>query len=135
MTDVAALVGRTATRQVRVSRELVQRFADVVGDHNPLHLDPQVAGRSRFGGTIAHGMLVGSLFSALIAHELPGAGSVYLSQTLNFKRPVKVGQTVTAAVTCISADPERSRVMLRTEILGEDDAIVLEGQALVLVDE
>lgn len=134
MTNLSDLVGRSATRRVEISGELVQRFADVVGDHNPLHLDAEAAGRSRFGGTIAHGMLVGSLFSGLIAHELPGSGSVYLSQSMTFRRPVMVGQTVIATVTCTSADLERSRVVLATEVSAEDGTVVLDGEALVLLD-
>lgn len=127
------LVGRSAERSLVITDELVRQFADVVGDHNPLHIDDAAARASRFGGRIAHGMLLGSLFSGLIAHELPGAGSIYVAQELRFRRPVGVGDLVIARVECTSVDEETRIVKLATSIVsGSKECVV--GEATVLLD-
>lgn len=125
------LVGRSAERRVVISDSLVLRFANTVGDHNPIHVDPEAAGRSQFGQPIAHGMLLGSLFSGLIAEELPGPGSIYISQTLRFRRPVVVGSTVTASVRCLSIDGDR--VTLETTVFDSAGERVVVGDAVVLL--
>jgi enoyl-CoA hydratase len=137
VTDVSGFerfVGRIAEREVIVSDGLVRAFADLVGDHNPLHLDATAAAGSRFGRPIAHGMLIGSLFSGLIATELPGPGSIYLGQSLAFRRPVFVGDRVTARVTCISADASRGRLSLETLVFDATGDVCVRGEADVLVD-
>jgi acyl dehydratase len=134
MASFDAFVGRTASRHVTIDPALVASFAEVVADRNPLHLDADAAAASRFGRPIAHGMLIGSLFSGLIAHELPGPGAVYLGQSLVFRRPVYVGDAVTARVTCIAVDPERSRLTLETLVLDAGGEVCVRGEATVLVD-
>ncbi len=81
-----------------VREEDVFGFAEVSGDHNPLHLSEEFARRTRFGGRIVHGMYTASLLSAVLGMRLPGPGSIYLSQTLNFRRPVRIGDTLTIIV-------------------------------------
>ena len=110
---------------------VVQAFADVSEDMNPIHLDPAVGAASRFGGCIAHGMLVSSLFSALLGNKLPGNGTVYLGQTLKFLSPVPVGAEVTATVAVSEINLERRRVMLACEakVAGK---LVVTGEATVL---
>lgn len=125
------IVGRSAERQVLITETLVRRFADVVDDHNPLHLDVVAARGSRFGHPIAHGMLIGSLFSGVIAGELPGPGTIYLSQSLRFRRPVAVGDTVTVSVTCLSADS--SRGTFATDVRDQAGELCVTGEAVVLL--
>ena len=109
----------------------VRAFADVSGDVNPIHLDQAAGAASRFGECIVHGMLVSSLFSALLANKLPGNGTVYLGQTLKFLSPVPVGAEVTAMVAVSDINLERRRVMLACEakVAGK---LVVTGEATVL---
>ena len=125
-------VGMSAQRERTVTEADVQAFADVSGDHNPVHLDEAYAAGTPFGTRIAHGMLSASHISALIAGELPGPGSIYLSQSLSFRRPVKLGDTVTTRVEVIALDPAKARATLRTvcEVGGK---AVIEGEAVILV--
>lgn len=112
----------------------VAAFADLSGDHNPVHLDAAYAASTRFGKPIVHGMLVSSLFSRLLAEELPGPGTIYIAQDLTFRRPVFVGQTVLAAVDVLSADAETRRVVLATTVVTDEGKACLTGTATVLVD-
>lgn len=129
----AGLVGRVVERQVTIDAGLVSGFADLVDDHNPLHVDPVAAAAGRFGRPIAHGMLVGSLFSAILATELPGPGTIYLSQTLAFRRPVPVGAQVLVRVEYAAVDAGTGRATLATTVLDGDGAVCLSGEAVVLL--
>jgi len=133
MMDIEQLVGQTAARLVTIDAEMVQRFADLAGDHNPLHLDAATAQAGRFGKPVAHGMLVASLFSGIIGEELPGPGAIYLSQTIEFSRPVFVGQTITARVVVIETDLVRRRARLGTSVTDQDGSTCVSGEAWVLV--
>ena len=106
-------------------------FAAASGDVNSVHLNQEYAEKTPFGGRIAHGILTAGVISACIANRLPGAGTIYLGQTLKFKAPVRPGDTVTAIVTVKSLDPAKNRVVLDTicQIAGKT---VLEGEATVL---
>lgn len=106
-------------------------FAAASGDVNSVHLNQEYAEKTPFGGRIAHGILTAGVISACIANRLPGAGTIYLGQTLKFKSPVRPGDTVTAIVTVKSLDPEKNRVVLDTicQVAGKT---VLEGEATVL---
>jgi 3-hydroxybutyryl-CoA dehydratase len=107
-------------------------FAELSGDRNPIHLSEHFAAKTIFRHRIAHGLYTASLISAVIGTRLPGPGAIYLSQTLNFKAPVKIGDTVTAKVEVIELIPKGSRVRLAcTCSVGE--TLVLEGEALVKV--
>lgn len=92
-------VGQTAEYSKTVTDADVMSFATVTGDFNPVHVDDEAGAKSRFGGRIAHGMLSAGLISAALASKLPGPGSIYLGQTLRFTAPVRIGDTVTVAVT------------------------------------
>jgi len=127
-------VGQTAEYQRVVSDEAVRAFAQITGDFNPVHLDDQAASRTRFGGRIAHGMLSAGLVSAAIANELPGAGSIYLAQTLRFTAPVRIGDTVTVSLTVLEL-LSRKRVRLSTVCKNQNGETVLDGEATILVDE
>lgn len=124
--------GMTASLERTVRQRDVARFAEVTGDRNPLHLDAEYAATTRFGEPIAHGILAAGYISAVIGTRLPGLGTIYLSQELRFKGPVRIGDTVTARVTVTDIDHARRRVRLDTTcVVG--DRVVLEGEALVLV--
>jgi 3-hydroxybutyryl-CoA dehydratase len=124
--------GMTASLERTVSSEDVVRFAEVTGDSNPLHFDAEFAATTVFGEPIAHGILSAGYISAVIGTRLPGPGTIYLSQELKFKAPVRIGDTVTARVTVAAIDRARRRVRLETACL-VGDKIVLEGEALILV--
>lgn len=106
-------------------------FAAASGDVNSVHLNQEYAEKTPFGGRIAHGILTAGVISACIANRLPGAGTIYLGQTLKFKAPVRPGDTVTAIVTVKSLDPAKNRVVLDT-ICQVGGKTVLEGEATVL---
>lgn len=127
-------VGQSAEYQRVVSDEAVRAFAQITGDFNPVHLDDQAASRTRFGGRIAHGMLSAGLVSAAIANELPGAGSIYLAQTLRFTAPVRIGDTVTVSLTVLEL-LSKKRVKLATVCKNQNGETVLDGEATILVDE
>ena len=124
-------VGQSATSTRTLSEADVLAFAQVTGDHNPVHVDSKAAAQSAFGERIVHGMLTASLLSALLASELPGPGAIYLSQTLNFLRPVKLGDTVTAHVSITAIDAGRCRLTLATTVRNARGKNVLDGEAVI----
>ena len=124
--------GAKATRTQTITDEMVRTFATLTGDSNPVHLDDEYAATTRFGKRIAHGMLAASLISAALANDLPGPGTVYLSQTLQFKAPVYLGDTVTAIIEVKSAREDKPIATLITTCINQDNVIVLEGEAVVL---
>ncbi|HEX4742083.1 MAG TPA: MaoC family dehydratase [Caulobacteraceae bacterium] len=123
--------GRSAERRRVVTAADIDDFAKVTGDENPVHLDEVYAAQTRFGGRIAHGMLVAGFISAVLGNDLPGPGAIYLSQTLKFRRPVRIGDEVAARVEVTEIDAARARVSLKTvcEVAGE---LVVDGEAVVL---
>jgi 3-hydroxybutyryl-CoA dehydratase len=122
--DIA--VGQSAERSFSVTDARVRAFAEVSGDHNPVHLDEAYAAKTMFKGRVAHGMLLGGFISAVLGDALPGPGSIYLDQTLEFLHPVRIGDEVTVRVTVTHA--ERTRVQLRTLCL-VGDVVVCRGEA------
>ncbi|SAL82676.1 dehydratase [Caballeronia terrestris] len=123
--------GMSATFAKTITEADVVLFAAVSGDNNAMHINEEFAQTTRFKGRIAHGMLTASVISAAIAGRLPGPGTVYLSQTLRFKAPVKPGDTVHATVTVVALLPEKRRVSLTT-ICRVLNKVVIEGDALVM---
>lgn len=123
---MSAVVSRTVTEAD------ILMFAGVSGDTNPVHLDAEYAGSTMFGGRIAHGMLSAALISAVFGTRLPGPGSIYLSQNLKFKAPVKIGDTVVARVTVTELKPAKRRAVFSTTC-SVGDTTVLEGEAELLV--
>jgi 3-hydroxybutyryl-CoA dehydratase len=111
----------------------IQAFAEVTGDHNPIHLDEAFAKTTRFGRRIAHGMLSASLISAVLANKLPGEGSIYLGQTLQFVAPVFPGDEVTARVTVKEIREDKPIVKLETVCVNQRDEVVIRGEATVLL--
>src|ERR1700690_3050580 len=124
-------VGMTATYRHTITDADIVAFVDLTGDHNPLHLDEAFARTTRFKGRVAHGMLSASFFSTALA-ILPGPGTVYLSQTLAFRAPVRIGDTVEARVTITDIIREKGRVLLKT-VCKVGDTVVVDGEAMALV--
>jgi 3-hydroxybutyryl-CoA dehydratase len=124
-------VGDSAGMTRTVTDEVIQAFAEVSTDSNPVHLDQAYAEGTMFKGRIAHGMLSGAYVSAVIGMQLPGPGTIYLSQSLRFRRPVRLGDVVDVRVTVQALDPARGEVTLSTvcEVAGKR---VVEGEAVVL---
>ncbi|MDW7712027.1 MAG: MaoC family dehydratase [Deferrisomatales bacterium] len=125
-------VGDRASLSRVVSEADLGLFAGATGDVNPIHFDEPYAQSTFFKGRIAHGILSAGLLSAVIANRLPGLGTVYVSQNLSFLAPVRVGDTVTAAVEVLEADRERNRVRLRTTCANQDGTLVVDGEAVVM---
>jgi 3-hydroxybutyryl-CoA dehydratase len=116
----------------RVENEDVIGFAELSGDRNPIHLSEHFARKTRFGGRIVHGLYTASLISGLIGMRLPGPGAVYISQTLNFLGPVKIGDIVDVAVEVVELIEKGRRVRLRCECR-VGDRTVLDGEGLLSV--
>lgn len=125
-------VGDAAEMSFSVTEKVIETFAEVSGDDNPVHLDEAFAQTTQFGTRIAHGMLSAGYISAVIGTRLPGYGSIYLSQTMRFRRPVKIGDQVTARVTVKALDDKRGHVTLETVCLVNGKAVV-DGEAVVMV--
>ena len=126
-------IGDSAEIKRTIEQSDIQAFANVTGDHNPVHLDEAFAQTTRFGRRIAHGMLTASLISSVLANKLPGEGSVYLTQTLQFVAPVYAGDRVTARVTVTDVRESRGIVTLETICMNQAGDIVLRGEAVVMV--
>jgi len=127
-------VGDTASVSKDITDDEIRKFADLVGDHNSVHLNDEFARKTRFGRRIAHGMLSASLISTAIGTRLPGNGAVYLSQTFRFVAPVFPGDTVTARVTITNIREDKPIVTLETICFNQHDELVVKGEAVVLVD-
>ena len=125
-------VGRTETLRKTIDSSDVIGFAEVTGDRNPIHLSEHFAATTPFGTRIAHGLYTASLISALLGTRLPGPGAIYISQTLNFRAPVRIGDTVTVTVTVAELMPEKSRARLAC-VCKVGREVVLDGEALVKV--
>ncbi|MDO8314280.1 MAG: MaoC family dehydratase [Rugosibacter sp.] len=124
-------VGMTATFAKTITEADIVLFASVSGDNNAMHINEEFAQTTQFKGRIAHGMLSASVISAAIAGRLPGPGTIYLSQNLRFKAPVRPGDTVHAIVTIKELMPEKRRVSLTT-ICTVGGKVVIDGDALVM---
>ncbi|HEY4161511.1 MAG TPA: MaoC family dehydratase [Dongiaceae bacterium] len=124
--------GMTAVFSKTVTEADIVLFAGITGDTNPVHLDEEFAKPTQFKGRIAHGMLTAGFISAVFGTKLPGPGCIYMSQTLKFKAPVRIGDTVLARVTVTAVDREKARVTMSTTCHVGDKA-VLEGEAQLMV--
>lgn len=125
-------VGDQASTIRRFSEADVRAFAQVSGDENPAHLDEVYAKGTQFGTRIAHGMLVSSLFSALLGTQLPGLGTIYTNQTLSFRRPVFLDEEITATITAREVLTDKNRVIFDCVAVNAKGETVLIGEATVL---
>ena len=124
--------GMTATISRTITETDLRNFSGVSGDTNPMHLNEEYAKNTVFGGTIVHGMLTASLISAAIGTKLPGPGCIYMSQTLRFTAPVRVGDTVYAVVTVKELNAGKHRVTMDTRCVVRGQPVI-EGEALIKV--
>jgi 3-hydroxybutyryl-CoA dehydratase len=124
--------GQTASIARTVSEADILAFAGVSGDTNPVHVDQEFAASTMFKGRIAHGMLSAAYISTVLGTKLPGPGAIYLSQTVRFKAPVRIGDTVVTRATITALDPEKRRVTLST-VCTIGDAEVTVGEAQILL--
>jgi 3-hydroxybutyryl-CoA dehydratase len=125
-------VGQSASLTRTVAEADIVAFAQVTGDTNPVHLDAAYAATTSFGQRIAHGMLSAGYISAVLGTTLPGPGAIYLSQALKFKRPVKIGDDVTAQVTITEINEAKAQVTLST-VCAVNGKTVVDGEAVVMV--
>ena len=125
-------VGQSAVYARTVTEANILAFAGVTGDFNPVHVNEELASASMFGGRIAHGMLSAGFISTVFGTKFPGPGSIYLSQTLKFKAPVKIGDTVVARCTLKELTPEKRKAKFDT-VCTVKGKVVLEGEAEIMV--
>ncbi len=125
-------VGQTATLCKTITDDDIMMYAAVSLDTNPIHLDEAIARDGRFGGRVAHGMLSASLISAVLGSHLPGPGTIYARQSLNFRAPVRIGSTVRAIVEIMDLNPLSKKATLKTTCMVKEE-VVIDGQACVLV--
>jgi len=124
-------IGQSASTSKTVTEADVILYAGISTDFNPAHLDEEYAKTTQFGGRIAHGMLSAGFISAVLGTQLPGPGTIYLGQTLKFKAPVRIGDTVTATVTVKELIVEKNRVILDT-VCTVGGKVVIEGEATMM---
>lgn len=127
--------GDSASLSKTFTNDDVIAFADISGDHNPVHIDPEFAATTRFKRQLVHGMLTAGLISAVLGMKLPGPGSIYLKQELNFKAPVFFGDTITAAVSVTNVRERKNIITLDTRCVNQDGVVVIEGMAVLMVPQ
>ncbi len=125
-------VGDAAEFAKTVTETDVYLFAGVTGDLNPAHINEAYAKETFFKGRIAHGMLSAGFISAVLGMQLPGAGTIYLSQSIEFKAPVRIGDTVTARVEVKEKIREKNRLKFRTTCMNQDGTLLVDGEAVVM---
>ncbi|MGL4208813.1 MAG: MaoC family dehydratase [Candidatus Adiutrix sp.] len=128
-------IGFEATLSLVADNNTVCSYAHLIGDLNPVHLDDEYAAKSFFRKRVAHGMLGAGLISAILGMQLPGPGSIYLSQNLEFKAPVYIGDTIKAIVKVLEKHDKHKKIILRTFAVTQNEKLVLDGTATVLCRE
>jgi acyl dehydratase len=122
-------IGQTATRSMTINADHVRQYAEITGDYNPLHFDQEFAAKTKFGRLVVHGGLTTGLLHALVAMEMPGPGTVFLSQDWKFPAPVFIGDTITAEAEILSIHESKPVTHLRFTVTRQDGEKVLEGEA------
>ncbi|MFH1335121.1 MAG: MaoC family dehydratase [Candidatus Zixiibacteriota bacterium] len=131
--DNTLKIGDSAEYSKTITESDIYQFAAITGDYNPVHVDELYAQKTRFKTRIAHGLLTAGLISTVLANKLPGPGTIYLKQELNFYAPVHIGDTITARVEIAAIDTKMNRVHLRTICRNQHAVIVLDGEAVVKI--
>ena len=138
MADIAAradfYVGEQASLTRTVTESDVSTFAELIGDRNPIHTDEEYARKSRFGRRVAQGAFTGGLIAAVLGNHLPGPGTIYLSQQLEFLAPVYIGDTITAVVEVTSWRPEKRIISFKTDAYNQEEKQVVTGKSVLLVE-
>jgi len=125
-------IGDSAEMSKTISEADIYNFAGISGDFNPLHLDQEFAANSQFKKRIAHGMLTASFISTVIGTSLPGKNTIYLEQSLKFKSPVFIGDTIKARVEIIELVSEKNIARLKTQVFNQEGTVVVDGEAKVM---
>lgn len=128
-------MGQVAEFTKTVTETDIVMYAGITGDFNPMHVDEVAASKTRFRSRIAHGMLTAGFISACLGMKLPGPGAIYLSQTLRFRAPVRIGDTITARLEVTELVPEKKRLKLSTTCLNGLGEVVIDGEATVMMLE
>ncbi len=128
-------IGNSASLTKSFSDADVRAFAEISGDANPVHLDDDFAASTRFGRRLVHGILTAGLISAVLGTQLPGPGSVYIKQSLNFRAPVYLGDTITATATVTALREDKPIVTLATTCKNQDGVVVIDGEAVLLAPQ
>ncbi|NOX32336.1 MAG: MaoC family dehydratase [Deltaproteobacteria bacterium] len=123
-------IGQKAFLKKTITDADLSHFIAITGDMNPLHVDKTFAEKTFFGQRIAHGMLSASLFSTMVGMHIPGFGAIYKSQTLEFLRPVFIGDTLCAWFEIVAIDPENEEIIIKSWIENQNDKIVIQGVAV-----
>jgi acyl dehydratase len=121
-------VGQRARRTQTVTAREVELYAQITGDRNPLHFDAAFAAKTRFGRLVAQGGIASGMLNALVAMDMPGPGTVFLSQTLTYKAPTYLGDTLTAEIEVLSVKPDKPVCQLKATITNQDGTVLLEGE-------
>ena len=124
-------VGDKAEFTKTVSESDIYLYAGVTCDFNPAHINEEYAKKTFFKTRIAHGMLLAGFISTVIGNRLPGPGTIYIRQELNFLAPVRIGDTITASVEVLEIDSGKNRVRIKTDCVNQDGTTVLDGEAVV----
>ncbi len=122
-------VGKKATRTLTLNAEKIQTFADLTGDFNPLHFDESFTAKTKFKRLVVQGGLTTGLLHALVAMDMPGPGTVFLSQNWKFTAPVFIGDTITAEAEILSIHESKPVTQLKVKVIREGEETVLEGEA------
>ena len=125
-------IGDSFEHEFDVTEAMIVKFAEATGDRNPVHLDEDFAKNSIFKTRIAHGMLSAGFISAVLGTMFPGVGTIYLSQSLQFRRPVFIGDRITARLTALEKNEAKNRLRLETTCLNQNGLPVLTGEATVI---
>ena len=125
------LVGQTASRELKVTPEMIKAYAEITGDYNPLHFDEEFTAKTRFGRLMAQGGIATGLLHALVAMDMPGAGTVFTKQSWVFPKPVYIGDTIKAEATVLSVHPRRPMADMSFVVTNQDGEEVLRGEATV----
>jgi len=128
MNPLGLEVGQRARRSKTVTARDVELYAEITEDRNPLHFDPEFAARTRFGRLVAQGGITSGMLNALVAMDLPGPGTVFMSQSLRYLAPTYLGDRLTAEVEVLVVKPDKPVCQLKATITNQDGAVVLEGE-------
>ena len=121
-------VGQRARRTKTVTARDIELYAEITEDRNPLHFDADFAARTKFGRLVAQGGITSGMLNALVAMDLPGPGTVFMSQSLRYLAPTYLGDTLTAEVEVLAVKPDKPVCQLKATITNQDGTVVLEGE-------
>lgn len=128
-------IGDKANISKTITEYDIYQFAGITGDFNPVHVNVEYAKKTVFQERIAHGALTAGFISAVLGMKLPGPDTIYLSQNLNFKAPVKIGDTVMAEVEVLEKKDAKKILRLRTTVTNQTDRVVVDGEAVVMMQD